>query len=179
MAALIPSEVYSVSSLVSCTSCAGREKSRPLRSDSEALQRRFARRPRRCRRSWAARPCYRCRPGEIRRARSEANFEDDAGAKGRVPAEPLGKRASPNVACPSDAQSILARAAGSAVCHNRAKTLPGDAVGFIRRAGWRVKTEIPAQYHHIVCDRSICRFRKGVGQNCKTLRPEVARTNQC
>src|SRR5216683_6059169 len=45
--------------------------------------------------------------GGIRRAQSGADFDDDARAQGKVSAEPFGKRASPGVACPPDANQPL------------------------------------------------------------------------
>src|SRR5208282_2820117 len=71
--------------------------------------------------------------GGIRRARRGANFDDDAGAKGKVPAEPFGKRASPGVACPSDAKPIPSRRLWKHRGPKPAKILQSETIRSIRQ----------------------------------------------
>ncbi len=82
--------------------------------------------------------------GGIKRAQRETNFDDDAGAKGKVPAEPLGKRVSPAVACPSDAKPIPLPAPLEAPWTKTGLNLAGRGC-LVYTASWNrsVKTEIP------------------------------------
>jgi hypothetical protein len=57
--------------------------------------------------------------GGIRRAQSGASFDDDAGAQGKMSAEPLGKRGFPGVAYSPDAELAPPGAAGNTVDQNR------------------------------------------------------------
>ena len=73
--------------------------------------------------------------GGMRRAQREANFDDDAGAKGKVSAEPFGKRAARGVARPSDAKPAPSRRRWEHRGPKPAKTLPSEAIWSIRRVG--------------------------------------------
>jgi hypothetical protein len=73
-----------------------------------------------------------------------ANFDGDAGAQGKVSAEPFGKRASPGVACPPDAKPAPPGGAGNPVDQHRLKTCTERSYGLYENL--RVKTEIPVQW---------------------------------
>src|SRR5713226_313217 len=77
---------------------------------------------------------------------SGANFDDDAGAQGKVSAEPFGKRASPGVALPAGGETGPSSASLETQWTKTGLNLAGGGCPVYTASwNWSVKTEIPVK----------------------------------
>lgn len=82
-----------------------------------------------------------------------ANFDDDAGAQGKVHAEPFGKGHLPALRCPSEAKPTPPGVAGNTVDQNQAKPCRRGCSVYTASWNWSVNTEFPVELLKSACVR--------------------------